>query len=149
MRVTIETNQPLSETEVEILTLLLGKHPSPSTETASPATKKPTPAKRTPKPSKAKEEPVETPDEETPAETPDDTPEEKPAPAPKKAPAKKADTADLDALLTEATEAAMELMNQGNTDQVKAALATTGAKKVSAIDNSEDAAKFLAAIKGE
>lgn len=140
MRITIETNQPLSESEVEILNLLLGKHPAPATETAKKA-----PAKKA---QTKKAEPAPQADE-TPAETPDDTPEEKPAPAPKKAPAKKADTADLDALLTEATEAAMELMNQGNTDQVKAALATTGAKKVSAIDNAEDAAKFLAAIKGE
>ena len=140
MRITIETNQPLSESEVEILTLLLGKHPSPSTETASPATKKPAPAKKTPKPSQAKEEPVEAPDEEPDEFASDEAVKEtasKPEPV---------EEEDLETLLSEATEKAMELMNQGESAKVKAALAKAEAKKVSAIDNAADARRFLEAL---
>src|SRR5690606_6902977 len=140
MRITIETNQPLSESEVEILTLLLRKHPSPSTEQVTPATKKPAPAKKTPKPSKAQATPSAAPDEEPDEFASDEAGKEtasKPEPV---------DDGDLESLLSQATEKAMELMNQGESDKVKAALAAAEAKKVSAIDNSADARRFLEAL---
>ena len=40
----------------------------------------------------------------------------------------------------------MELMNQGESAKVKAALAKAEAKKVSAIDNAADARRFLEAL---
>lgn len=151
MRITIETNQPLSESEIEILQLLLSKRAG--SEQPSPAKKKPATPKQATKTPQAQETPTEAPSdpqEEEPDEAASDEAAKETKPA-KEKPAKekpaKADDADLDKLLNEATEIAMELMNQGETDKVKAALSATGVKKVSAIDSVEDASKFLKEIK--
>lgn len=126
MQITIDTNEPLTETDRAILAPLLGnivpvEEPAPATAKPARTTK---PAKPAPKP-----EPVEE-DEET------------------EAPVEETEDEDLlggEVTLQDAIDRATELVSSGKSAQVKAALAKVGAKRVSDIKPS-NLKKFIDAL---
>lgn len=146
MRLIIETNQPLSTTEVEVLQLLLSKHPGQGAGTTKAAQSRPA-AKKTeqlkePKPQVGTEEATE----DTTEATEDPTPATGPSEPSEAAEDTAEDSGDLEELMREATQLALERMNSGDSGQVREALAAVGARKVSAISTVEAARKFLDAL---
>lgn len=134
MRITIDTAQPLSRTEADLLRLLLNAHPgleTPTEATPEPkkAAKKATKKAATPK--KPEPEPEAT--EDT-TEAGGDTTEPE-------------DTEELDAeLMQTAMDRATEFMNQGRRDEVKAALSAAKVGRVRDIENNTQLNEFLGAL---
>ena len=124
MQITIDTNEPLTETDRAILAPLLGN--IVPVEEPAPATAKPA---RTTKPAPAKPAPA------------------KPAPEPEPEPEEDEDEDLLggEVTLQDAVDRATELVSSGKSAAVKAALAKVGAKRVSDIKPS-DLKKFIDAL---
>lgn len=131
MQITIDTAEALSPTEVEILEVLIGRK-TLDHEDLHPVQ---------PKPDTKDQNPLKEPDEPDQDET-----------KPKKSPAKKAEPKDdgrsLDEVLNEAAEVAKEVMNQQGQGPVRLALARVDAPRVSAINNVDQASKFLSILQG-
>ena len=129
MQITIDTNEPLTETDRAILAPLLGnivpvEEPAPATAKPARTTKTARPAPEPePEPEPAKTAPVE--------ETEDEAEDE--------------DLLGGEVTLQDAIDRATELVSSGKSAQVKAALAQVGAKRVSDIKPS-NLKKFIDAL---
>lgn len=127
MLITIDTSQPLSDLDRQVLEAYLSDTWPPSQPTA-PAEepvkeepKKPAPRKRAAKPAPEKE------------------PEPEPEPE---------DEASDGPTLDDAVKAVRDAVSAGKKDDVKAALAEVGVKRASEMETTEQIAKFLEALNG-
>ena len=122
MQITIDTAQPLSETDLAVLALLTGEQPVAQEQDETPAPAKKAPAKKAPaKKAAAKKAPAPEPEDDEEGDGP---------------------------TLEDAVARAQELVGEKRTDEVKAAIAEIGVERVSKL-RGEQIAQFLELVKDD
>ena len=121
MQITIDTAQPLSETDLAVLALLTGEQPVAQEQDETPAPAKKAAAKKAPAKKAAAKKPAPEPEDDEEGDGP---------------------------TLEDAVARAQELVGEKRTDEVKAAIAEIGVERVSKL-RGEQIAQFLELVKDD